>query len=219
MIIKKYSSFLNEKLFKDQYDYTLNLKIGSVIYAKEDFNLKKDVDFSKLSFSKIGEISSLNFRNWLKGGYDYSEKDWYLANKGDILAVVLKNGSLSFTKKGWVSNINDKDDYILLSYNILYKDNKIGLKDFDKSVDAERKIVFYGNLNYILKNKMLITEDERYNISFEKYDCDYSIDNDILYVKNAFDLDTGRGGFKYRIQNASKLDSIKDENNNSLNDI
>jgi hypothetical protein len=140
--ILTHKDFVNEKIFQDQYKDTINLKPGDVIYAKEDFT-NDDIDYSKMSKSKLGQIKQLNGRNMMKSGEDFrtdtlNTGSWNRAKKGDVLAVVLTSGALAF-KSDWSSNINDKDDAIQIAYNILFNEGKIGTRPYDEENVEERK--------------------------------------------------------------------------------
>ena len=217
--MKNYEQFinenLNEQLIKNQVPIKLNLNPGDVIIANEDFDFNIDVDYARFSKSFIGKIKQLNTRNMSKGG---ERSDWGIAKKGDVLAVVMSNGDLSF-RSGWSSNIKDmKSDYILLAYNILYNDNKLSVREYNKNNEFERKLVFKYN-RYSWISKTIIVTD--LNIEFDTGHRDYSwnFNDDILYIENGFDTETGKGGIKQKLKNASMNDNIINQDGKKLNEI
>ena len=213
--IKGYDSFVNESLFKDQVEIKLDLKPGDVLIAIEDLDFNKDVDYARFADSFMGKIKQFNTRNMAKGG---ERSDWGVAKKGDVLAIVMSNGELSFPG-GWSSNIkNIKTDYILIAYNILFNDGKIKIEKYDKNDDFQRKLVFKYNL-YRWVSKDIIVKDLNIEVDNKFEECYWDFDKDILYIYNGWDIESGRGGIKQKIINASTRDDIVNEKGKKLNEI
>lgn len=204
--LKTYESYLvNEKMFKEQIPWILELKPGDVIYAKEDYN-EKDIDYARMSKSKIGKISKLNTINWIKHDKypdDYTGKylDYTNANKGDLIAIVLGDGEIR-TSGGFVSNIKriGKEDMMLITFNILLTNDKIEIKQYDIGNDEERKIFFQHNLNkpFNYKEYEIPLYNKKGYINFN-----YDKSSDILTVDEVYNKD-GEQVASLRLKNASK---------------
>jgi hypothetical protein len=205
--ILTHKDFVTEKIFQDQYADTINLKPGDVIYALEDFT-EKDLDYSKMSKTKVGQIKQLNARNMLKtydAGFAGADYRWDSAKKGDVLAVVLSSGDLAF-KSNWSSNIKDRDDTIQIAYNILFNEGKIGIREYDKDNDDERKMVFNYNLNITYRNKLIVDFNHKLDFKATHTDFDYDLETDELIIKNGYSIYTGIHVTK-KVRNASKIEN------------
>jgi len=207
--ILTHKDFVNEKIFQDQYEDTINLKPGDVIYAKENFT-NDDIDYSKMSKSKLGQIKQLNARNMMKGAEDYrtdsNTGSWNRAKKDDVLAVVLSSGKLAF-KSDWSSKINDKDDAIQIAYNILFNEGKIGIREYDKDNDEERKIVFKNNLRWTYREEWIVYLDKKieFKSNYESYRYDMKTDD--LIIKIGYETGSGKSTHM-RVKNASEKEFI-----------
>lgn len=215
--IKSFDEFVNEALLAKQIPYILKLKPGDVIFAKESFNIKNDVNFARMSDSFIGKIKMLNSRNMLKD----DRSDWGVAEKGDVVSVVLSTGEMAF-KGGWSCNIKDKQqDYILTALNILMTDDKIDVRSYNKNNDEERLMVFKNNLFYGQYNGYgPIVNVLSSNIEFstqEEKSYKYNKVTDELIIYKGFDIETGGGGKIMKIKDASKNDSIEFKDGKLLN--
>ncbi len=220
--IKSFDEFVNESLISKQIPFILKLKPGDVIYAKEDYN-HGDIDYSRMSKNFVGKITQLNARNMYKGGFSGGTIDWSIAKKDDVIGIVLSDGEIAF-QGGWSCNIKDsnKSDYILDGLNILYTDDKIDIRKYNKKSDEERSMVFNSNLYYgslyqrgtkeVTIKDMDIEFDASTSANFG-----YDRSSDELIVKNGFSISTGEGGKILKIKNASSNDDIK-RGNKSLND-
>jgi len=209
--ILTHKDFVNEKIFQDQYEDTINLKPGDVIYAKENFT-NDDIDYSKMSKSKLGQIKQLNARNMMKGAEDYRtyndtiDYNWDEAKKGDVLAVVMTSGNLAF-KSNWSSNIKDRDDTIQIAYNILFNEGKIGIREYDKDNDEERKIVFKNNLRWTYREEWIVYLDKKieFKSNYESYRYDMKTDD--LIIKIGYETGSGKSTHM-RVKNASEKEFI-----------
>lgn len=213
--IPTFDEFVNEGLFQEQIPYVLNTKLhpGDVLVAAEDFS-PDDIDFAKMSKSKIGRISKLNVQNWYKtddsfGSPEESRKNFFTKKKGELIGVVLSNKDI--TNSGFFSLNIDDPSSMEHALNILYTEGKISVEKYNKNNNEQRIQVFNANLRGISwynKNKYVI--DLGRGIEFEPIQPNYSYTRkqDELIITNGFDTKTGQGVPKQLIKNASKDDKL-----------
>jgi hypothetical protein len=200
---------VNEGLFKDQVPMTITnkLKPGSVIYAST--NIKPaDVDYARMSDSKIGRVTKLNTSNWYKneGGFSTDSPDSFYTRKGgELIGVIMSDGCL--TNTNFSIDIHE-DSPMLRGLNLLFHDNKIEIGTYDKHDEAERKSVFKYNFYNTFRGKDIVIKD--LNIEFESNskDAGYMSDKDLLTLEKPYDVLTGEQKPGQKIKNASKRDDI-----------
>lgn len=218
--------YINESVIKEQIPFILDLKPGDVIYATADYT-HNDIDYARMAKNFIGKITQLNSRNMSKpepnSSLNPDRIDWAVAKKGEVKAVVLANGELSF-QAGLSCNIKNigNHDYVLVGFNILFTDKKIAVRPYNKKNEDERFLVFKANLYYgggYFKGDKDVTienQDVEFNTDMNA-SYEYNKKDNVLIVKNGFSIKTGEGGKVLKIKDASSNDDIK-RGGKSLND-